>query len=285
MFHAVRAVDDPTIWLPMRDYINASPGYAVSQNSPATVGISESKWAQRISTDWDFNGSENDGLAAEAFAARINAITQAGRICVVDEIKGAGAVGVVLPMISLSIPLLEEPTKVYFYVVNGRYVSYENLDSADEYPVLSNLLEAGCGLLPEIYISQALAERSGDIIGFIDKWYRGPGDGKMPYLSAIKRELSSDSPIHFIYPVVDRFFKGERRLKMKRARFLDLVMQRGFLQYPNVFRAGVGTWIWDSTRITKPERAGDVVSLLNHYQAGPGLASAGKRRFYTAETR
>lgn len=286
MFQNIFVADpDPSVWTPVRDLIVATSGmYAVSQNDPTPVGISNatSKWAAKISTAWDYRDSVNDADAGEALADRINAITATGRKCIVDEIHGGGDGYDPIPMIGLAIPLLDDPTLVYFYIAPGRYTSYLGLDASDEFPVITLALERGCGLLPEIYIPQPLAERSSDIPGFIDRWYRGPGDGRMPYLLALRRELESSSPIHFVYAVVDRFFKGSRNARLKRLRFLDLVMQRGFLLYPETFRAGIGTYIWDSTRMKDPNRAADFVALWQHYYAGEGLTSNGKTRYYRA---
>lgn len=287
MFQNVLAKDtDMASWQPVRDLIVATPGmFAVSQNSPVDLGIPDAKWAAKISTAWDFRSSINDAQAGEALANRINAITATGRICVVDEIHGGGDEYDPIPMMALAIPLLTQPTLVYWYIVGGRYTSYASLDDSEEFPVITLALERGCGLLPEIYIPQALAERSTNIPAFIDRWYLGPGDGKMPYLLALRRELQSNSPIHFVYPVIDRFFRNARRAKLKRGRFLDLVMQRGFLRYPEVFNAGIGTYIWDSTRLKDPFRPGDFVALWNHYYSGAGAVTGGRSRYYSAEPR
>lgn len=282
MFHSVRAQDTGVAtWQAWRDYMLANPSLkAVSQNSPTGVGIPDTQWAQRVSVDWDYIGSANDAAAADALAARVNAITPL-RPVVIDEVRGGGSGYDPVPMISLAIPQFDSPTSVYLYLAPGKNISYDQLDASDEFPVITQALTYGCGLLPEMYIPQPQAEASGNVGQFIERWYRGPGDGKMPYLLELKSVLGSSSPIHFIYPVIDRFFKGQRRQKLTHAQFLDLVIQRAARSYPEVFAAGFGTWIWDSTRLKDTGRGAQVAALhAFYYSAAYALTPGG--RYFTA---
>lgn len=283
MFHAVYGLDpDDTVWEDWRSYLIAHPELkVVSQNDPTSnLGTALGSWAQRISTAWDYDGSNTDESAASALATRINAITSTGRHCVIDEIHGAKGGYDPIPMITLSMDEILHPHLVHFYVVSGRYVSYEDLDASDTFPVFTSALAKGIGLLLEMYIPQPEAERSEDISAFISNWYLGPGGSRMPYMLALAQELESPSALRFVYPVIDRFFKGTRKNRLSYGKFMDLVLQRGSRSYPSVFANGICTWVWDSRRISDPNRDQTFINLHQHYTTGRGHPDNGSVRYF-----
>jgi hypothetical protein len=274
----------------IRNWIEATPGeYYVAQvdpanppsylNDPTALGFTTGKGVLRVGASWWAGKGENEAVDAEAFATFVNTCTASGRQCVIDEVKSDTT-----DYLGLAIPLLTNPDMIHFYLVNGKNVSYEVLDSPPyEGSFLRTALVYGCGILPEMYVDQYAAERSGDMNGFIDQWFVGPGDSKMPYLLRLMREEYSPSIVRFVIPVYDRLKieRAGRKVRLGRAVFLDRLMQRALLRYPQVYRNGVCTWKWDSSVVKKADRASNVVALLDFYRTGAGATSGGRTRLFT----
>jgi len=285
-------------WQAMRDYVRDTPGQkVVSDNDPTAIGIPNTadKWARRVSAAWYVNTQPTDEAAAEDLAATVNAYTVAGFDVVVDEVRFRP--GDTTGIVALACPLFSSPGKVSLYLVSGAKTSYEALDRVES-GVITAALDAGVGLMPEMYVNQYLAESSGDVVGYIDYWLRGPGDQRMPYLVEQWQLSGQDDPstLRFVIGVNDRFYQSPTKPYNKPflppAKFIDILMQRMALQYPIAFFApgGPSTWRWasDIGGISNPKTAGisddsrapGVVNLHKHYTVGPGAATGGRTRYF-----
>lgn len=285
--HFIHVADpNPGVWSSTLSWIASDPGqmYA-SFNNPAPLGVSDapSKWVPIRRPEYSYNSSANDAVAAAEFAAEVNSLTALGYTVMVDEIHMSSPD--ILPIIGLALPIIERPSKVIFAVTAGPNVSLYNIDENYIYPVISDCLSAGVGLFMEMYPSQKLAERSGNVEEYIKRYFRGPGDEKMPYLLAAHRYLESTSRLGFIFDCSNRDKRGMKgKYRLPRAHFLDLVMRHALSVYPKVYESGISFWKWDSLVPQIPNFGPDVVRKLEmHYSvSGPGGLSSGKKRFYSS---
>mgnify|MGYP001340735065 CR=1 FL=1 len=273
---------NPAAWAAMRDYVVSSGDLAVAQYDTTPISIPTSQWVQRVSPLWYWESSINDAEAAVAMAGAINGITALGRRVAVDEVR-LGPEDLT-SLCAYVVPLLDNPELVHWYLVAGTGVSYEILDWDFANPVITTILERGSHLLPEIYVSQFEAERSGDPVSYIDNYFRGPMDTKLPYLLDTIQWVDADpSQVRFVFPVVDRYTRdrnGKRRAKLPYAKHLDLVMSRAWRVYPKIAANGFGTWKWQASALRSSGRAATVAAMLKHYTTGPGATSRGKVKFF-----
>jgi hypothetical protein len=175
---------------------------------------------------------------------------------------------------------------VWVYIVAGMNVSYAALDPPNEPGLVMGALARGVGLLPEIYPSAWEAERDpGGIDGYLDRYLRGPDDGKLPYLVRRWEEAGRSSGIRLCLGVGDQFRRDpqnpERRAATDYMVFLDLVLHELHDRYRDLAAAGIATWKWQASgagaTIVGPssqEWAGRVGAMLDHYEDGPGRDGA-----------
>jgi hypothetical protein len=285
-------------WEAMRDYVRDTPGqYVVSDNDPTPIGIpnTAAKWARRVSASWYVNTQPTVIAEAEDLAAKVNSFTDLGFNVVVDEVRFQPID--TTPVVALACGLFTAPRQVHLYLVSGARTSYEALDMVEESGVITSALNMGVGILPEMYVNQYVAEASGNIVHYIDSWLHGPSDQRMPYLIEQWRLSGLDelSQVHFVIAVGDKFFQHpvspSRKPNLPSHKFLDILMQRMAINYPNVFfgPGGPSTWRWasDSGGVSNPRsgisdsaRAPNVVELLKHYTVGRGAESGGRVRYF-----
>ena len=275
----------------------------VSQNDPSPRGVpsDSEKWAIRISAEWfasvggdeayETNGqalAEGTGrdpatgnpTADLAMEGGVNALTADGHHVVVDEARrGRHDTARLLAHACVH---LDHPQRVWLYMVAGMDVSYAGLDPPGEPGLVEQALAHGAGLLPEIYPSLWQAEHHpGGVGGYLDRYLRGPGDGKLPYLVDRWQAAGRSSGVRLCLGIGDQFRRDpgnpDRRSGTDYMAFLDLVLSELHVRYAEVARAGIATWKWQASgagaTIVGPSAdqwAATVAAMLDHYEDGPG---------------
>jgi len=265
-FHTFYLPDaHPAVVQPMLDWALTAPGaLVVSQNDPASRRVPASRWATRVSAQW-FAALDPDPAVAGRYVAEgtgrdpgrdggtvdaalrdgVNGLTAAGRRVVIDEAR-TGPIDTAA-VLARACPLLRAPDRVGIYLVAGPAVSYGDRMA----PLVGAALEAGVGLLSEIYPNAWLAERSGDVEGYVRQAFSGPNGERLPHLLERRAQVRSSSPVRVIVGVSDglRTRPGSpgERARLDYMAFVGLVIAEAVRGYPEVARAGLGTWKWQTS--------------------------------------
>lgn len=149
------------------------------------------------------------------------------------------------------------------------------------------------------FVDQADAERSGDMVSFIDAMNRGPGDGRLPWLyrrmwsfrrSTFRYDERAVADIYSAIPTYAAPFRAASTVLpffdateggddddytcvMPRARFLDLVIWRTLRVFSNLANVGASFLNVDSTHIVTSSHAQEICSLYRRYVVGVNNSS------------